>query len=489
MYRFITTAGVAALCLVLSGCLGMRPTSGGGKITKLPAGGERLLNPDDVAVPEGYQVEVVATGLTFPTGVAFDEKGTPYVVEAGYSYGEVWEVPRLLRVEDGKLTVVAKGEKNGPWTGVARYGESFYIAEGGELEGGRILRVAHDGTVSVLADNLPTRGDHHTNGPAVGPDGWIYFGLGTVTNSGVVGEDNLKFGWLKRYPQFHDIACQDVTLTGENYRTPDFLKGSGEVSTGAYVPFGTSTSKGEVIKGRVPCNGAVLKVSPAGGAPQLVAWGFRNPFGIAFSAEGKLFVTDNGYDERGARPVYGAGDPLWEVQRGGWYGWPDFSGGLRLDEGSQFKPLLQERPKLLLEKYPARPPRPAALLPVHASANGFDFSRSEEFGHRGEAFIALFGDQSPTTGKLAAPAGFKVVRVDVKTGVIRQFAVNKGKKSGPASALYSGGLERPVAARFDPTGKALYVVDFGVLKETEMGALPVQKTGVLWKITRTATGR
>lgn len=486
MRAFMVKLCVAAVCLSLLGCYGLRPSSGGGKITKIPEQGGRALQADDVALPDGYRIEAVATGLTFPTGVAFDGKGVPHVVEAGYSYGEEWEVPRLLRVENGEVTAVARGEKNGPWTGAAWHEGAFYVAEGGELEGGRILRISGDGTVKAIAGEFPTRGDHHTNGPVVGPDGWLYFGLGTATNSGVVGEDNLKFGWLKRYPDFHDVPCQDVTLTGENYRTSDFLKGAGEVSTGAFVPFGTSTAAGEVVKGRVPCNGAVLRMRPAGGAPELFAWGFRNPFGLAFSEEGKLYVTDNGYDERGSRPVFGTGDPLWEVAKGGWYGWPDYSAGMRLDEGSQFKPLLKEKPRLLLADYPGTPPPPAALLPVHASADGCDFSRSDAFGHRGELFIALFGDQSPTTGKLLGPVGFKVVRVDVKTGVIRDFAVNKGGKNGPASGLERGGLERPVALRFDPSGRALYVVDFGILQEGKDGTRPLRKTGVLWRITRGA---
>jgi hypothetical protein len=30
-----------------------------------------------------YRIEAVVSGLTFPTGVAFDEQGTAYDVEAG----------------------------------------------------------------------------------------------------------------------------------------------------------------------------------------------------------------------------------------------------------------------------------------------------------------------------------------------------------------------------------------------------------------------
>jgi hypothetical protein len=41
-----------------------------------------------------------------------------------------------------------------------------------------------------------------------------------------------------------------------------------------------------------------------------------------------------------------------------------------------------------------------------------------------------------------------------------------------------------VACRFDPSGRALYVVDFGVLLMDSKGAHPKQHTGVLWKITK-----
>ena len=80
-----------------------------------------------------------------------------------------------------------------------------------------------------------------------------------------------------------------------------------------------------------------------------------------------------------------------------------------------------------------------------------------------------------------------MVRVDVRTGHIEEFATNKGKESGPATKLGSAGLERPVAARFDPSGQALYVVDFGVLLEKGQKTEPQPRTGVLWKITRSGS--
>ncbi|HVL59098.1 MAG TPA: hypothetical protein VM491_21570, partial [Burkholderiaceae bacterium] len=69
-------------------------------------------------MPAGYRIEAVATGLTFPTGVAFDDGGVAHVVESGYSYGEAFAIPRLLRIErDGAVSEIARGDRNGPWTG------------------------------------------------------------------------------------------------------------------------------------------------------------------------------------------------------------------------------------------------------------------------------------------------------------------------------------------------------------------------------------
>ena len=42
----------------------------------------------------------------------------------------------------------------------------------------------------------------------------------------------------------------------------------------------------------------------------------------------------------------------------------------------------------------------AAKLGVHSSSDGLDFSRSESFGHVGEAFVAQFGDMAPGAGKV-----------------------------------------------------------------------------------------
>lgn len=477
-------AALAVLAATLGGCFGMRPSRGGGQTQQ--AEGDRRADPADVAVLPGYEIQSVAQQLTYPTAVAFDDDGRVYVVEAGYSYGEDFAEPRLLRLDDaGRTTVVARGA-NGPWTGAAYADGFFYVAEGGVREGGRILKIDPQGSTTVLVEGLPSRGDHHTDGPVV-RQGWVYFGQGTATNSGIVGPDNAKFGWLARAPGFHDVPCTDVELSGENAESANPLTGgpgaTDRVRTGPYLPFGTASTPGQIVKGQLRCSGSVLRVRVSGGDPELVAWGFRNPFGLAFTDDGRLLATDNGYDDRGSRPVFGAPDVLWEVRTGGWYGWPDHVAGRPIDE-ARWAPPRGPKPKRLLAQAPGQPPAPLALLPVHSSSNGFDVGRTDAFGFRGQVFVAQFGDQAPDVGKVMGPVGFKVVVVDPATGESVDFAVNRGKRNGPASHLGTAGLERPIAVRFDPTGRSLYVVDFGRLGMDAAGSHPRRNTGGLWRISR-----
>lgn len=204
----------------------------------------------------------------------------------------------------------------------------------------------------------------------------------------------------------------------------------------------------------MPCSGAVLRTRPAGGPVELLAWGFRNPFGMAFSPDGQLYVTENAFDERGSRPVFGTGDLMWRVQPGRWYGWPDFHNGERLGEEHRAYSDKPERIRPLLAQLPGEPPEAAALFGVHASANGLDFSRSSDFGYVGHAFVAQFGDTVPIVGKTLAPVGFKVVTVDPATGVVHDFATISATFTVPLPGRHTkawSGLSmsssRPMAAR------------------------------------------
>src|SRR3982750_3061271 len=131
-HRPFLAAACSVLVALAGGCYGMRPSPRGAQATPDKAAGDRPISVADIALPPGYRIEPVATGLTFPTGVTFDDAGRVYVVEAGYSYGEAFATPSLLRVDHpGVTTLVAAGGNNGPWTGAAFHGGAFYVAEGG----------------------------------------------------------------------------------------------------------------------------------------------------------------------------------------------------------------------------------------------------------------------------------------------------------------------------------------------------------------------
>jgi hypothetical protein len=314
----------------------------------------------------------------------------------------------------------------------------------------------------------------------------IYWGAGCATNCGVVGADNFGFEWLMKNPDFCDVPAHDITLVGRNYKTRNILGDLREqVYTGAYVPFATPTVPNQVIKGNVKCNGAILRCDLNGSNLEVVAWGLRNPFGLAFTDDGRLYATEHGMDERGMRYVVNDPDDMYEIKQGEWYGWPDFASGIRLDDpywrdtGHGREPVLAQFPN-------PNPPKPLTSFESHCAANGFDFCRDEAFGFKGDAFVACFGHLVPLTtiAKAIYPAGFKVQRVDMQTGQVQDFAVNK--RAGPGSKLYHGGFERPSHCLFGPDG-ALYVVDFGVIHiAPEAGAIRQQMdTGTLWRIRRT----
>ena len=466
---------------LLAGCFTLSGSNGGGEGVSFQ--GPRRVSAADVALPPGYTITPLAIGLCYPTGVCFDDHGGVFITEAGGAD----RVPRLLKINsDGSTTAIATGS-NPPWNGVTFYKGDFFVSEGGALTGGKILKISPDGQISSLVENLPSQGEFQTSGPLISDDGYIYFGQGSATNSGIAGLDDDSLGWLPINRRFHDIPGADIKLTGVNVETADPLGTGSSAVTGAFSPFGQPTAAGQIAPGQVPCTGAIMRIPVAGGAPELVAWGFRNPFGLAFAPGNKLFITEQSYEDRGSRPVSGCGDLLWEVKPALWYGWPDFHGDLPLAGSAQFWAAGKPQPQPLLAEYPNLPPKPAAILAMHAGAAGLDFSREASFGHVGEAFVAEFGDLAPLAGKLTAPVGFDVIRIDPATGVSHVFAANKDDRTGPASKLGSAGLERPIAARFDQTGTSLYVVDYGVVLA---GNSSVQKpiarpdTGVLWKITK-----
>ncbi len=447
--------------------------------------GSREPEPRDILLPDGFAAQVVTTGLNAPVHCTFDDQGFCFVAESGH---KIDSPPRIVRVDarTGEKKVhfefpPERWVKSGSLTGVCWHDGFLYVTNTDTLS-----RIGPDGELEDLVTGLPGLGDHQTNHPVVGPDQKVYFGQGCVTNMGVVGADNFAFEWLDKHPQVHDVPAKDVVLAGRNYVFQNVLGDvTAKVTTGAFVPFGTETRPGQVIPGDVKCSGSILRCNLDGSDLEVVAWGLRNPFSVAFHPDGRLFATEHGADERGARQILDDPDDFYAIEQGRWYGWPDFASGIRLDDphwgkaGQGREPVLAEFPE-------QNPPRPLVSFWTHTAANGMDIARDARFGFAGQAFVACFGDLAPITTlrRALTPAGFKVVRVNPMTSTVHDFAVNR--IAGPASMLPHRGFERPSHCQFGLDG-ALYVVDWGVIKiAPEAGAIRMPLgTGALWRIYRT----
>lgn len=167
--------------------------------------GERGYRPRDILLPRGFTAEVVATGLNEPVHCTFGDDGRCYVVECGH---KIDSVPRVIAVDvtSGERSVFYELPedqwiKTGAVTGAAWHDGWLYLANTD-----RILRIDGAGRVEDVVTGLPGQGDHQTNHPTFGPDGKLYWGQGSVTNTGVVGADNAAYEWLPNYPDVHDVS-------------------------------------------------------------------------------------------------------------------------------------------------------------------------------------------------------------------------------------------------------------------------------------------
>lgn len=438
------------------------------------SGEERYLNPNDIYISVGYKIEVFAEGLNSPSSILFTDDGDLLIADSGYITGN----PSVSRLVDGHFELVAD-QFNVPLTGITYRNGEIYVAHRS-----MVTVLKRDGTRRNIINGLPSFGDYSNSRVAFGSDNKMYFGQGTATNSGVVGLDNL---WVREYPYLCDKPGAYILLNGQNFVTQNMLQDNSSelVYTGAFSAYGEPNSPHEIRKGVVRASGSILRANPDGTQLELVAWGFRSPSYVKFDEADRLFVSNNGYDVRGSRPIANAPDELHFVTPGIWYGWPDYAGGepVTLD---RFRPEGGQQLDFLLTHHPNIPPRPYASFPPESTIIGFDFNHNPDFGPRGDIYIAEFGNVVPRTYGGGSPqylgSGHRVSKIDIFTGNVSTFAINKSGFS--TNITREGGFGRPADVAFGPDG-AMYVVDMGINILDDPNIF-IPNTGVIWKISRVA---
>ena len=413
------------------------------------------------SLEDGYRMEHVVGGLTWPSMVEFSPDGDAFFAEAGFTYPYIFAEAAVYRLKPGGEYEKLVGDLNGPVIGLKWHDDGLLVTHRGVLS-----RVEMDGRRTDLVQGLPAFGDHHTNHIAIRGEE-VFFGQGSVTNTGVVGVDNLlPYGWLKDFREGHDVSPYDIILNGTNFRSRDPFNPLRHVETGPFKPIGVACKKGEVITGATKANSVIFRCAPDGGDLEVYAWGLRNPYALAFSPDGRLICIEQGVDDRGSRPIHSP-DALYEIRQGAWHGFPDFLGGSPSEEIASGLEI--EGPTgPLLEQHPTRT-EPLLRFEEHSAAVQLDFSTSEAFGSVGRAFVPLFGSAAPsTTGGKMIHVGQAIVRVNPATMGVDEFYTNENRGFG------GKGPERPTAVRFNPDGSEMWIADYGVL------GLP--KTGALWKV-------
>ena len=336
----------------------------------------------------------------------------------------------------------------------------------------------------------------------------------------------------------HDIPCQDIVLSSNV-----FDSGAGKFSSG-YSNFGDPRPGAHVpaYEGRTDhaCDGAILRANLNSKDPrstiQPVSWGYRNPYGLRFAPsdhalKGGLLVTENGEDERGARPTNNAPDRLALAQQNpdgspDYHGWPDRFGFLESTQ-AVFNPVGGPGDDLCTSPpntpYPAcipavlaadvpvkpvldHPPQPItaplALEPADVAVVGLDFVPNSFVGgpvRKGAALIAREGDFGFSKGNGIPEAGHDIELVNFsEPGKPLQLQQTKFAFNNTGDQAFTDlgvrGINRPTDLKFGPDGCA-YLVDYGAVRDfgqsdpatkfvipADAALVQIPGTGVIWKI-------
>ena len=222
-----------------------------------------------------------------------------------------------------------------------------------------------------------------------------------------------------------------------------------------YVTVGSNSNAGDKGIAAEAGRGAIYEVDPQARTKRLFASGIRNPNGMGWSSDGKLWVTVNERDELGPDLVP---DYMTSVKDGGFYGFPWIYWGNHRDN----------RVKDPLPPAAAQTLRPDYALGAHTASLGLAFSNGQKLGpkYADGVFIGQHGswNREPASGYRVAFIPFNngkptgALPQDVLTGFL-----------GPDGKHAFG---RPVGVTFDRLGALLVADDAGGAVWRVTGASP-----------------
>jgi len=467
--------------------------------------------------PTGFELKPYIVNLDSPTGMSFDEAGNLIVAEGGIDSAEphIFGVrPNGTRFDiypvESRFPILKPGfHIYGPVGGIICFHGRIFVSHRDKDDMGVITSFGYDGSHVTVVAGLPAQGDYSVTDIAVSPiHERLYFGLGTTTNSGVVGLDNWQEGWVRDHPEACDLPLKPLKLLGYRFdvRNPEASIFSADVLvTVPFRPLGISDITRISAAPLAKPTGAIYSISPEGGDLHVEAWGVRHPAGLIVNEFGRVYFTDQGMELRGTRPIMDDPDVLFRLVIDGWYGWPDFSRRLEPISAAKYQPKSSMVTKtgypdvgFVIDHQASGLTDPdvrwlAVQLPPQAGASKMDFvPQSGPFrAFTGGLLIALWGDRAPFSTydqPLVHPLpGYKVVRVDPDRREVHDFIYNTA--GGPASQLRHGGdeaLERPIDVKFGPDGN-LYILDFGRMRMVDGQEKVSGGTGKIFRLIPAAT--
>jgi glucose/arabinose dehydrogenase len=371
-------------------------------------------------VPEGFTVEMVASGLENPRVLRFAPNGDLFIAnsEAGqvlaYHWAEGATEPEKHVFTEGLnqpygIAFYPPGD-NPEWVYIAESdGIKRYPYKSGDLE------LAEGMEPEALVQGIPA--EHHwTRDVAFSPDGeTMFYSVGSGSNVGL-----------------------DMTMEPEP-------EGGLEAWIGDH-PLGAAWG-GEERRA------TVLAFDPEGKNERYFATGLRNCSGMTIQpATGQLWCVVNERDELGDNIPF---DYATAVAEGAFYGWPWYYIGDNPDPRWEMTPREDLADDVTV---------PDVLFQPHSAPLNIAFYEHEAFGpeFKGDAFVAMHGSWNRNTR-----TGYKVVRLDFDengepTGTYEDFVT--GFVLDNASVW-----GRPVGVAVSPDG-ALFISE--------------DASGTIWKISK-----